>query len=73
FSFMAKCEDPEVCIILLRGPSKDIFNEIERNLHDARVVAHDVFFHPGLAPGGSSAEMAISVCLAVISKSTQGV
>ena len=73
FSFMTKCEDPKACTILLRGPSKDILNEIERNLQDAMAVARNVFFHPRLAPGGGAAEMAISVRLAEISKSIEGV
>ncbi|RPA88970.1 T-complex protein 1 [Choiromyces venosus 120613-1] len=73
FSFMTKCEDPKACTILLRGPSKDILNEIERNLQDAMGVARNVFFHPRLAPGGGATEMAISVRLAEISKSIEGV
>ncbi|CAZ83888.1 unnamed protein product [Tuber melanosporum] len=73
FSFMTKCEDPKACTILLRGPSKDILNEIERNLQDAMAVARNVFFHPRLAPGGGATEMAISARLAEISKSIEGV
>ncbi|KAG0639926.1 chaperonin Cpn60/TCP-1 family [Tuber brumale] len=73
FSFMTKCEDPKACTILLRGPSKDILNEIERNLQDAMSVARNVFFHPRLAPGGGATEMAISARLAEISKSIEGV
>ena len=32
FSFMTKCKAPKACSILLRGASKDVLNEIERNL-----------------------------------------
>jgi T-complex protein 1 subunit gamma len=26
------CEDPKACTVLLRGASKDLLNEVERNL-----------------------------------------
>lgn len=61
---MEKCQDPKACTILLRGPSKDILNEIDRNLADAMSVARNIVFHPLLAPGGGATEMAISVGLA---------
>lgn len=32
FSFMTECKNPKACTILLRGASKDVLNEIERNL-----------------------------------------
>ena len=32
FTFLERCQDPKACTILLRGPSKDILNEIDRNL-----------------------------------------
>ena len=32
FSFIEGCQDPKACTILLRGASKDILNEVERNL-----------------------------------------
>ncbi|WFD37629.1 T-complex protein 1 subunit gamma [Malassezia japonica] len=64
FTFLEKCKDPKACTILLRGPSKDILNEIDRNLADAMSVARNIIFHPMLAPGGGATEMAISVGLA---------
>jgi len=38
FSFLTECADPKACTILLRGGSKDVLNEIERNLSDAMQV-----------------------------------
>lgn len=73
FTFITKCADPKACTILLRGPSKDILNEIERNLQDAMSVARNVFFHPRLSPGGGATEMAVSVRLAELAKSVEGV
>ncbi|KAH7907992.1 chaperonin Cpn60/TCP-1 family [Hygrophoropsis aurantiaca] len=63
FTFLTGCKNPKACTILLRGPSKDILNEIDRNLADAMGVARNVVFNPRLAPGGGAAEMAISVGL----------
>lgn len=73
FTFLIKCKTPKACTILLRGPSKDILNEIERNLQDAMSVARNVFFYPRLSPGGGATEMAVSVRLAEKSKSVEGV
>ncbi|KAL2160067.1 hypothetical protein VTH06DRAFT_1722 [Thermothelomyces fergusii] len=73
FTFLTKCKSPKACTILLRGPSKDVLNEIERNLHDAMGVARNVIFHPRLSPGGGATEMAVSVRLAQMAKSIEGI
>ncbi|KAK2460071.1 hypothetical protein APHAL10511_007905 [Amanita phalloides] len=63
FTFLDECDNPKACTVILRGPSKDILNEIERNLQDAMSVARNVVFNPLLVPGGGATEMAISVGL----------
>ncbi|KAI9684757.1 MAG: T-complex protein 1 subunit gamma [Trizodia sp. TS-e1964] len=73
FTFLTKCRNPKACTILLRGPSKDILNEIERNLQDAMAVARNVMFHPRLSPGGGATEMAVSVRLSQKAKTVEGV
>ncbi|RYP50819.1 hypothetical protein DL768_003737 [Monosporascus sp. mg162] len=73
FTFLTKCKSPKACTILLRGPSKDILNEIERNLQDAMGVARNVMFHPRLSPGGGATEMAVAVRLGQLAKSIEGV
>jgi T-complex protein 1 subunit gamma len=73
FTFLTKCKSPKACTVLLRGPSKDVLNEIERNLQDAMGVARNVMFHPRLSPGGGATEMAVSVRLAQMAKSIEGV
>ncbi|KAI0088938.1 T-complex protein 1 [Irpex rosettiformis] len=73
FTFLDECTTPKACTILLRGPSKDILNEIDRNLADAMSVARNVFFNPILAPGGGATEMAISVGLHAKARTIQGV
>lgn len=73
FTFLTECTTPKACTILLRGPSKDILNEIDRNLADAMSVARNVVFNPILAPGGGATEMAISVGLHAKARSITGV
>jgi T-complex protein 1 subunit gamma len=73
FTFLTKCKSPKACTILLRGPSKDVLNEIERNLQDAMGVARNVMFYPKLSPGGGATEMAVSVRLGQLAKSIEGV
>ncbi|KAI0931039.1 T-complex protein 1 subunit gamma, variant 2 [Taiwanofungus camphoratus] len=73
FTFLTECTTPKACTILLRGPSKDILNEIDRNLADAMSVARNVFFNPVLAPGGGATEMAVSVGLHAKARSITGV
>ncbi|KIJ64976.1 hypothetical protein HYDPIDRAFT_89862 [Hydnomerulius pinastri MD-312] len=73
FTFLTGCSSPKACTILLRGPSKDILNEIDRNLADALSVARNVYFNPILAPGGGATEMAISVGLHAKARSVTGV
>jgi len=73
FTFLEECADPKACTILLRGGSKDVLNEIERNLQDAMQVARNVVFDPKLLPGGGATEMAISMGLAAHAKTLEGV
>lgn len=72
FAFMIECKDPKACTILLRGASKDVLNEIERNLHDALGVARNVMLNPKLVPGGGAIEMELSCRLMEIAQSIEG-
>jgi len=63
FTFMEECQDPKACTILLRGGSKDVLNEMERNLHDAFNVARNIMLQPKLLPGGGAVEMYLSARL----------
>ena len=60
FSFFTECKEPNACSIILRGASKDVLNEIERNLQDALGVARNVVVNPQLAPGGGALEMELA-------------
>lgn len=73
YTYLVKCKEPRSCSVLLRGASKDILNEIDRNLVDAMSVARNVMFEASLSPGGGATEMAVSVKLAEKAKSIEGV
>ncbi|KAG0555658.1 hypothetical protein KC19_12G186100 [Ceratodon purpureus] len=73
FSFIVECKEPKARTVLLRGPSKDILNEVERNLADAMGVARNVIKDPKLVPGGGASEMAVRAFLKKKSMSIEGV
>jgi len=73
FTFIEECQDPKACTILLRGASKDILNEVERNLQDALNVARNLWMEPCLVPGGGATEMEVAHLLSQSAKSLNGV
>jgi len=73
FTFLTGCSDPKACTILLRGPSKDLINEIERNLQDALAVSRNLRLNPAIVLGGGAVEMAICQKLKQRANSVAGV
>jgi T-complex protein 1 subunit gamma len=73
FVFLEDCVEPKACTILLRGPSKDTLNEVERSLIDAMNVARNLIIDPRIVYGGGAAEMAVSAALLERSRSIVGV
>ncbi len=73
FTFIEECQNPKACTILLRGASKDILNEVERNLQDALNVARNLYQDPALVPGGGATEMEVAYLLTQAAKSLNGV
>jgi T-complex protein 1 subunit gamma len=73
FTYLTKCKAPKACTVVLRGPSKDILNEVERNLQDAMCATRNLFFEPKLCPGGGATEVAIAVRLEQLAKNIEGV
>eukprot|EP00904_Undaria_pinnatifida_P013643 jgi/Undpi1/9409/HiC_scaffold_27.g11866.m1 len=73
FSFLEQCKDAKACTVLLRGGSKDVLNEVERNLADAMQVVRNVVFEPRLLPGGGATEMAVSQALSKKAQEVEGV
>jgi T-complex protein 1 subunit gamma len=73
FSFFVDCKEPKACPIILRGASRDVLNEVERNLHDAMGVARNVVHDPRLLPGGGAVEMAVSRAISEEALKIEGV
>jgi len=68
FTWFVDCDAPKACSIVLRGASKDVLNEVERNLGDAMNVLRTIFLDPRLLPGGGATEMACAHYLIGMSK-----
>jgi T-complex protein 1 subunit gamma len=73
FCYLEDCKDPKACTIVLRGGSKDVLNEIERNLQDAMQVVRNVVYQPKLLPGGGATEMAVACALRQAGQAVLGV
>jgi len=73
YSFIEDCKKPKACTVLLRGPSKDVLNEVERNLHDAFAVVRNILLDPRIVPGGGAFEMEISQQLLEKGKLLKGI
>ena len=72
FSYFLECKNLLACSILLRGASKDVLNEMERNLQDAMSVARNILINPMLVSGGGAFEMEVSTQLLEKSKNIDG-
>jgi len=73
WSFFVKCKDPKACTILLRGGSKDVLNEMSRNLDDAMNVTRALVLDARVLPGGGAIEMALGQELRLEAKKISGV
>lgn len=72
FCYMTNCKDPKACSIVLRGASRDVLNEMERNLQDAFCVARNIILEPKLLPGGGAIEMEMAARMKEKAKSIEG-
>jgi len=72
FTFMTQCEDPKACSVLLRGASRDVLNEMERNLQDAFCVARNIILEPRMLPGGGATEMEMAARMKEKAKAIAG-
>jgi len=59
FTYVTECKKNTACTIILRGASKDILMEVERNLQDAMQVARNVLLECKIVPGGGACELAV--------------
>ena len=60
YTWLVDCKEPKACTIVLRGASKDVLNEIERNLGDAMNIVRTIMMDPRLVPGGGAIEMTLA-------------
>merc|ERR1719359_2600426 len=60
YSWLVDCDAPKACTIILRGASKDVLNEIERNLGDAMNIVRTIMLDPRVVPGGGAIEMTLA-------------
>merc|ERR1712129_150424 len=72
FSYMTECKNPRACSVVLRGASRDVLNEMERNLQDAFCVARNIILEPKLLPGGGAIEMELAARMKEKAKSIEG-
>uniref|UniRef100_A0A7S2J9F8 T-complex protein 1 subunit gamma n=1 Tax=Zooxanthella nutricula TaxID=1333877 RepID=A0A7S2J9F8_9DINO len=72
FTYMTQCEDPKACSVILRGASRDVLNEMERNLQDAFCVARNVLLEPRMLPGGGATEMELAARMKEKAKAIAG-
>ncbi|XP_063901454.1 T-complex protein 1 subunit gamma-like [Zophobas morio] len=73
FSFVTGCQEAKACTILLRGPSKDLLMELERNLQDALHVSKNIVLDPRLLPGGGATEMELASRLQAKANQIEGI
>lgn len=73
FTYIYQCKQPKACTVLLRGGSKDVLNEMERNLLDAMNVARNIMLDTKIVAGGGATELAMAAAIQKKSKSLDGV
>ena len=57
YCFFDKCKNTKACTVFIKGPSKDLLNEFERNFYDALKVSKNLLAKNTLVPGGGAFEM----------------
>lgn len=67
---LSRCQSPKAVSVVLRGPTKDLLAELERNFMDAVKVARNILVNPRLVPGGGASEMSIYTMLSSTCTST---
>lgn len=59
FTYVTSSKTTAVTVVL-RGPSKDIINEVERNINDAVNCVRNILLNPKIVPGCGALEMALA-------------
>ena len=61
--FIEKCKDPKSVVILIRGGTELVVDEVERAIHDALCVVRDVVEDQKLVGGGGAPEIETAIQL----------
>ena len=61
--FIEECKDPKSVVILIRGGTELIVDEVERAIHDALCVVRDVVEDQKIVGGGGAPEMEVAIQL----------
>lgn len=61
--FIEKCKDPKSVVILIRGGTEMIVDEVERAIHDALCVVRDVVEDQKIVGGGGAPEIETAIQL----------
>ena len=61
--FIEKCKDPKSVVILIRGGSELVVDEVDRAIHDALCVVRDVVEDQKLVGGGGAPEVEVAIQL----------
>ncbi|MFX1371528.1 MAG: thermosome subunit beta [Promethearchaeota archaeon] len=70
--FIEECKDPKSVVILIRGGTELIVDEVERALHDALCVVRDVVEDEKLVGGGGAPEVETAIQLRKYASSLGG-
>ena len=70
--FIEECKDPKAVVILIRGGSELIIDEVDRALHDALCVVRDVVEDQKLVGGGGAPELETAVQLREFAQTLEG-
>ncbi len=61
--FIEKCKDPKSVVILIRGGTELIIDEVDRAIHDALCVTRDVVEDEKIVGGGGAPEVEVAIQL----------
>jgi thermosome len=61
--FIEECKDPKSVVILIRGGSELIVDEVDRSIHDALCVVRDVVQDQKIVGGGGAPELEVAIQL----------
>ena len=61
--FIEECKDPKSVVILIRGGSEHVVDEVERAIHDALCVVRDVVEDQKIVGGGGAPEIETAIQL----------